>query len=286
MAVENHPKPLDLRSSSPEECPAQRYRVLNVAGRDAASFLQGQLTQDIARVVAGQLRLAALLTPQGRVLATPWLTARDGSMLLLLPAPLAAAVHDGLKRYVLRARVELSLCELDAALAALLTAAIGARGAEPSARAATAATAARAADAADAADADARWTLALVAAGHPEIGLATSGEWIPQMLNLDLLDAISMTKGCYTGQEIVARTQNLGRIKRRMFRYATQTASPPEPKAALYAGRQKVGEVVVAATAARGSELLAVVNLDARGTPLALADGAQCAPVPLPYAVP
>jgi tRNA-modifying protein YgfZ len=276
MAVENHPKPLDLRSLSPQ-CPAERYRVLSVAGREASSFLQGQLTQDIGRVASGQLRLAALLTPQGRVLATPWLTARDGSMLLLLPAPLAAEVHEGLKRYVLRAKVVLSLDELDAALAALLAAAIAARRAEPSA-AATAA--------APDAGAGARWTLALVAAGQPEIGAATSGEWIPQMLNLDLLDAISMTKGCYTGQEIVARTQNLGRIKRRMFRYAAAAPAAPEPKASLYASGRKVGEVVLAAATAAGSEMLAVVNLDARDTPLTLADGTACRSAPLPYAVP
>jgi folate-binding protein YgfZ len=277
MAVENHPKPLFLRSLSPAECPPDRYRALLVAGRDAASFLQGQLTQDIGRVEAGQLRLAALLTPQGRVLATPWLTARDGSTLLLLPAALAAPVRDGLQRYVLRAKVALSLAELDAGLAARLGAAVALHRTGPSAAPAASA---------PAADAGARWALALVEAGHPEIGPATSGEWIPQMLNLDLLDAISTAKGCYTGQEIVARTQNLGRIKRRMFRYATPAATPPEPKAALYAGGQKVGEVVLAAASATGSELLAVVNLDVRDASLVLADGAPCRPVPLPYAVP
>ena len=269
--MENHPKPLFLRGLSCTETLAQRYRALRVAGRDAASFLQGQLTQDVTRVAAGQLRLAALLTPQGRVLATPWLTAREDSIVLLLPTPLAAPVRDGLQRYVLRARLVLSLAELDAGLAALLAETLAPRCPEP--------------PAADP-DADASWTLALIAAGHPEIGTATSGEWTPQMLNLDLLDAVSMTKGCYTGQEIVARTQNLGRIKRRMFRYAAAIAMPPVPKAALHAGGHKVGEVVLAAPTATGSELLAVVNLDARAAPLALADGAACQPAPLPYAVP
>ena len=269
--MENHPKPLFLRSLSRAEGLRQRFRTLHVAGRDAASFLQGQLTQDVTRVVAGQLRLAALLTPQGRVLATPWLGLREESILLLLPAPLAAPARDALQRYVLRAKVAISLAELDAGLTALLAETFAARCPEP--------------PGVDA-DADTSWTLALIAAGHPEIGMATSGEWIPQMLNLDLLDAISMTKGCYTGQEIVARTQNLGRIKRRMFRYAAAGAAPPEPKAALYAGGHKVGEVVLAAPTATGSELLAVVNLDAREAPLALADGTTCRPAPLPYAVP
>ena len=271
--MENHPKPLFLRSLPHAACPPDQYRALVVTGRDAVSFLQGQLTQDMARSAAGTLSLAALLTPQGRVLATPWFTTREESILLLVPAPLATPLRDALKRYVLRAKVALTLAELDTGLATLLTETLAA----PTATA----TASAGADA----DADARWVSALIAAGHPEIGLATSGEWIPQMLNLDLLDAISMTKGCYTGQEIVARTQNLGRIKRRMFRYAAAVA-PPEPKAALYASGRKVGEVVLAAANASGTELLAVVNLDARAAPLALADGTACRPVALPYPVP
>ena len=281
--MENHPKPLFLRSLSDAQCPPDRYRALSVAGRAAASFLQGQLTQDVARVEPGQLHLAALLTPQGRVLATLWLTARDQSLLLLLPAPLATGVRDALQRYVLRAKVTLALAELDSGLAALLADTVAARRAGSSAPLPAAPTAA---PASMPTDASAMWPLALVQAGQPEIGLATSGEWIPQMLNLDLLDAISTTKGCYTGQEIVARTQNLGRIKRRMFRYAAAVATPPEAKSALYVGEHKAGEVVLAAPAASGCEMLAVVNLDTRDAPLALADGAACRPLPLPYVIP
>ena len=287
--MEDHPKPLFLRSLSRAECPPDRYLVLRVAGRDAAAFLQGQLTQDVARSDAGELCLAALLTPQGRVLAVPWLGRHEESIVLLLPAPLAPTVHDALKRYVLRAKVALSLVALEAPLAAQLNLAIATRRARtPAATAdATAGTsvAAAAAGARDA-EADRHWTHALIEAGLPEIGVATSGEWIPQMLNLDLLDAISFAKGCYTGQEIVARTQNLGRIKRRMFRYQTPLASPPPPKTALSAGGQKVGEVVLAVATASGSELLAVVNLDARDAALALADGAACRLATLPYRVP
>ena len=66
------------------------------------------------------------------------------------------------------------------------------------------------------------WLLADIRAGIPDIGTATSGEFIPQMINLDLLNAISFSKGCYTGQEIIARTKYLGRVKRRMLRFSAR----------------------------------------------------------------
>ena len=66
------------------------------------------------------------------------------------------------------------------------------------------------------------WLLADIRAGIPDIGTATSGEFIPQMVNLDLLNAISFSKGCYTGQEIIARTKYLGRVKRRMLRFSAR----------------------------------------------------------------
>jgi hypothetical protein len=106
------------------------------------------------------------------------------------------------------------------------------------------------------------------------------------MLNLDLLDGISFTKGCYTGQEIVARTQHLGRIKRRLFRYRAAGLHARAPKQALLLDGTKVGEVVLAAGVAGRTEALAVVALDARDRPLVDEAGIAWEPVPLPYAVP
>ncbi len=243
-------------------CPPDHYHAVLADGPDAASFLQGQLTQDVLTLAAGSVRRAALLTPQGRVLATPWVVAGEGSLALLVPAPLAPAVHERLRRYVLRARVRLALAPPDPPTLALLGATLAADGGAAS-----------------------DWTLALVRAGVGEVGAATSEEWIPQMLNLDLTGAISFQKGCYTGQEIVARTQHLGRIKRRMFRLRAQ-AGPPAAKAALLAGGQKAGEAVLSAPAPGGCELLAVVNLDARGAALALEGGAACEWADLPYPLP
>jgi folate-binding protein YgfZ len=130
-----------------------------------------------------------------------------------------------------------------------------------------------------------RWQLSDIARGLPQVSAAASGQFVAQMLNLDLLDAISFTKGCYTGQEIIARTHNLGRIKRRLLRYAVADGSPPPPMTALHRDGTKVAEVLMSARSGAGSELLAVTSLDARDRPLALDDGRVAAPLPLPYPV-
>jgi folate-binding Fe-S cluster repair protein YgfZ len=107
------------------------------------------------------------------------------------------------------------------------------------------------------------------------------------MLNLDLLGAVSFRKGCYPGQEIVARTQNLGRIKRRLFRYRVSGAMLPAPGDVLHLGQARVGEVVRSASHAGAGELLAVVSLEAASVALTATDAAiTCSPEPLPYTVP
>ena len=131
------------------------------------------------------------------------------------------------------------------------------------------------------------WETLAVKLGEPEVYPATSESWIPQMLNLDLLGAVSFRKGCYPGQEIVARTQHLGRIKRRLFRYHVTGPAVPAPGTALLSGQARVGEVVRVAGVEGRAELLAVVALESRGLGLVAEDGgATCTPEPLPYAVP
>jgi folate-binding Fe-S cluster repair protein YgfZ len=97
---------------------------------------------------------------------------------------------------------------------------------------------------------------------------------------------VSFTKGCYTGQEIVARTQHLGRIKRRMFRYvADGRAAAPPPAATLMDARGRTAEVVRSVATGEGAELLAVFALDGRGELLAARDGSRFLPADLPYPI-
>jgi hypothetical protein len=130
------------------------------------------------------------------------------------------------------------------------------------------------------------WLAADIRDGQPQVVAATSEAFIAQMLNLDLIGGISFSKGCYTGQEIVARTQNLGRIKRRTFRYRVDGGTPPAPLAGLYIDGSKVAEVLTSAAWGGSVELLAVTSLDARDRVLTLDDGRSAVPLEMAYTVP
>jgi tRNA-modifying protein YgfZ len=277
----------------------QPITLLRISGPDAASFLQGQITHDTGLLANGRTLLAACNTPQGRVLAVLRLRQAGDEIYLAVPADVAAPLLDRLRRYVLRAKVRLERdarvlqpvhgtplrgrdgdndalrvdWSPDRALVAVEAHTMSSGNDEAGQRTATIE------------QAWSEWQLADIAAGLPQVDAATSGQFVAQMLNLDLLDGISFTKGCYTGQEIVARTQNLGRIKRRLMRYAIRDGAPPVPMAALHRDATKVGEVLMAAPTAHGCELLAVTALDARDRSLTLDDGRVAEPLPLPYAV-
>jgi folate-binding protein YgfZ len=132
------------------------------------------------------------------------------------------------------------------------------------------------------------WRLANIRAGIPTVWAETRESFVPQMLNLDLLAAISFSKGCYVGQEIIARTQNLGRIKRRMYRFETPAAAEIQPGDPVYADGSSAGTVVDAVTTGKISELLAVIRIESMVHTLSLAESGAIplASVQLPYSVP
>jgi folate-binding protein YgfZ len=278
-------------------------RLIRFTGPDVVTFLQGQLTQDLEQADASRTLLAACNTPQGRVVAVLRLRRTGSGMWALVASDLADTVAAHLRRYVLRAKVQIAVdpdalitasaatpeSGLPAAAQAVADDAVvfeWARDrhviARPSARPVAERTAVGPGDG-DAAWSS--WLAADIADGLPHVTGGTTGHFVAQMLNLDLLDAISFTKGCYTGQEIVARTQNLGRIKRRTLRYRVGSGEPPATLAAVERDGTKIGEVLQAARGPNGVELLAVVSLDARDRALALADGRALEPLPLPYDV-
>jgi folate-binding protein YgfZ len=275
--------------------------VLRVAGPDAASFLQGQLTHDTRLLADGRTLLAATSSPQGRVLALLRLRQGEQGVDALLPADLVEPVAVRLRKFVLRARVDVRVAG-DLGIAwvpggAAAVPALAAGGDAPvwfdyaPGRQAVAASAHVLRElfgtqlATDAAGIENAWWSADVAAGLPQVFAASSEAFVPQMLNLDLLDAISFTKGCYTGQEIVARTQHLGRIKRRTARFWLPAGPPLPPLAGLFLDGTKVAEVVMGAGTGDGLELLAVTSLEAWGRTLRAEDGREAVPQPLPYAI-
>lgn len=271
--------------------PLDDYRLISVSGPDRISFLQGQLTLDLRQLAPGQWALGGWAEPSGRLLMVARVTCTDDAILLLVPAELLAGLLRRLSMYVLRARVVVGE---ETALAAGWLA--PGNDAPPTATVLTGPDAGQfhlalvPAPAGDRAPLpDPAWTLANIRAGIGEVRSATSGEFLPQMLNLDLLGAIGFDKGCYVGQEIVARTHYRGRLKRRMFRLACVLPEPAPGTRVVNAAGASVGQVACAAPAdATHGELLAVVQLDAIGEALFLgqAGGTPLQRLDLPYPVP
>lgn len=281
--------------------------MLSIAGPDRQSFLQGQITQDLLRLDAGDSPLSGWCNPKGRLLAVGQLIGWHDQIFWLLPEELLPAAVARLKMFVLRAAVSLDasplrVCGVFDAPATLsiggLTLAqdqhvvasnelVIARVAGDASRAWLLVTDADASpNLVDMHPGDADWAAADIAAGLPSICAATAEAFVPQMVNLDLLDGISFRKGCYVGQEVVARTQNLGRIKRRMFRFrSASTAAAGD--SLLDPDGNSVGKIVRCAAGPNGPELLAVVQLGMEAAPLRLATaGAPLVPLSLPYEIP
>lgn len=282
--------------------PLQSCAVIAVTGRDARSFLQGQLTNDLLGLERHPGMLAAYCNRQGRVLATLRLAADPDGVLIVLHRRLAATLIAQISQYVLRADVRLEDWSDRYAVAGLMESAADPHG-SPAAAAAAGLTllvasarrmllvgARPALDAALASVAPATaadWDRLCIADGEPQVQPETAALWLPQMLNLDLLGAVSFSKGCYVGQEIVARAQHLGRIKRRMLRYVGPAHASMQPGHALFSGEALAAQVVAAAGDTGTTQCLAVVELrhcsDLLG---ARPGGSEFVPADLPYAIP
>jgi folate-binding protein YgfZ len=312
--------------STPVVSTHTEWALLSVAGADAVAFLHGQLSSDVNALRPGEGQYWTYNTPKGRMLANGVLwraPLRENAVVLLLAADLAETIRRRLAMFVLRAKVRvdditegqalLGLGGADAAQAAHealgvlvpATSSAAAFGGEatifalPDGRYAIVAPApqgaiiqAALARHASIVDADA-WRWLGIAAGVPWIGAATSDQFVPQMANWDVLGGVSFRKGCYPGQEIVARMQYLGRLKERLFAFRTD-AFDVAPGARLYSwafgADQPCGTVVNAAPhPAGGVALLAVVQLaaiEAGDVALAAAAGPRLRRHALPYDVP
>jgi folate-binding protein YgfZ len=282
------------------------FALLRFSGNDACDFLHGQLTCDVRALPAGRSSYGGYCSPKGRLLASFLLVNEGDAYAMILPATLAEAVRKRLVMYVLRSKVIVNAVPgilLGAHGADLAAALLPLNLAAPAApHEVTLATAGRAirlpgnrvlviADPVPAAATDdGSWQRLDIAAGIPFILPATQEQFVPQMVNLDLIGALSYSKGCYPGQEIVARTHYLGRLKQRMYRVTAQAALAPGDK--LYCdelGEQSAG-MIVNAVAAGGvaHEALAVLQTANAGTAIYHAgspQGPALALESLPYAV-
>lgn len=277
--------------------------VLAVQGNDATRFLQGQLTCDVAALQPGEHTLGARCNPQGRMQSSfRLLKLSEQSYLLAMAADLLEPQQQDLSRYAVFFKVQLTDASQqwvrlglwgEAAATAIAGAGLAQAGEdEETGRALAIAEqtwevwlpTAQAADKVRALSTQAQplpveaWELQQIRLGLGQVRGGTRESFIPQMLNLQQLGGVSFRKGCYTGQEIVARMQYLGKLKRRMYRLLWDDEQVPAPGTAVHrAGQsQSVGEVVMAARAGGQVELLAVLQKDAAELPdLTLADSTQ-----------
>jgi folate-binding protein YgfZ len=270
--------------------------ALRIKGSDGVRFLQGQLSNDVQLLSSEHSVLAGYHNPQGRTIAVLQLlrTAPD-EILAILPRELAALVAARLAKFILRAKVAIE----DISMRVRIDGVVANSEAPPADASATLVRVAgeprrwlaiRAADAIHPTSGDrSLWRRLDIAAGLPQVYAATSEEFVAQMLNLDALGAIAFDKGCYTGQEVIARAHYRGRVKRRMQRFGTHSSQEFAPGAA---GRFSDGRAFKVVDAVRGEdgtcEFLAVAATSARdeapGEDAAVLIEART--LPLPYELP
>jgi tRNA-modifying protein YgfZ len=223
--------------------------LIAAAGDDAVTFLHNQLTNDVENLGAGEARLAGYCSPKGRLLATMLMWREADAVLLQLPRQIQAAIQKRLQMFVLRSKVKLAdlsseraalglsgqaaadvlktwfpvlpdrpFVKLDGEAGTLIRVA-DADGAPRYEWSAPAAVVERAWPTLSAALTPAgtqAWRLGEIHAGIPQITQPTQEQFVPQMVNYELIGGVNFKKGCYPGQEIVARSQYLGKLKRRM----------------------------------------------------------------------
>ena len=236
-----------------------RYGVLSVTGTDARDFLHAQLTNDIQNLPPERAALAGWCSAKGRLLATVLVIPAPQGYLLQLSRDLAPAIAKRLSMFVLRAKAKVAdesaawaqFGVWDADLPQTVvwtdgqaTVPVGERRflrLEPAASAS-----------AECRASEELWYAQEIRAGRPLITAATQDQFVPQMVNLETLGGVDFRKGCYPGQEIVARAQYRGQVKRRMVRL-------PAPQGAqLQPGQEFNGGTVVDSA---GGEVLAVVPI-------------------------
>src|SRR5476649_47751 len=266
--------------------------VLAVRGPDASKFLQGQLTCNLNYLSDAKATLGARCTQKGRMQSSFRILLEGDGCLLAMASELIEPQLADLKKYAVFSKSKLTdesaawvrfgLSNADQALASLglelpaETDSVARSDTLIAIRVSpgrselwvpvehTEAVRAQLATQLQPADLN-QWLLGQIRAGIGQVMPQTRELFIPQMLNLQAVGGVSFKKGCYTGQEIVARMQYLGKLKRRLYRLSLDATELPEPGTPLFAPSHNsaIGEVVIAAKADQCVELLAVLQAEA-----------------------
>lgn len=294
--------------------------LLKFTGEDSQAFLQGQLSSDIRALSESDAQYASYSTPKGRMLASFLVFRMADAYFLQLDNALASAIQKRLSMFIMRSKTQCTDVSADYAL-------IGVQGPQAAelvqkltgdlnkqalktthtadisvitlageryqiiADASAAQNIKQKLLAANCAESDSQdWMLGDIRAGIPWISTDTQEAFVPQMANMDLIGGVSFNKGCYPGQEIVARTRYIGQVKRRAFRaqVKTETLSNGQEVFSPEMNGQASGKVIWAASCGNGEwEALISAQISSIEHGLHLNDphGALLEILPLPYAI-
>ncbi len=222
------------------------FSSIIVSGPDSFDFLQAQLTVDLQSLTSKtDLIRSAWCNPKGRVICMPYLSENVDGYVLTIPTELVDLVIQRMTMFRFRSKVDFAARNATQKELGFETTVDN-------------------------------WLLENLRAGIPEIWLSQSEKFTPHMLNLDMLDIVSLDKGCYPGQEIIARTHFRGTSKRRCLRF--ESTDPLSPGDKISDGQRDIGEVVNAI----GNDLLAVVPIEKKDAALEV-NGVTLQYIALPY---
>ena len=264
------------------------FGVVRVSGEDRQSFLHGQLSNDINHLQSGQACYATYNTPKGRVIANMLVINRGDDLLLAMPEDLTESTVKRLRMFVLRAKVVFEIPDNYGVGAELAESAEPLAAQEPNLAFAAQQdsdgicsivlphggilriapeTALPPYDAA----AESAWKLHEIRSGYPWVCAATKEAAVAQMLNQHIIGAVHFRKGCYPGQEIIARAQYRGQVKRGL---AVLSGDSLEAAGiAVKVGEEEAGVILNTALTEQGSLSLAVIKFSAAEAALTDADG-------------
>ena len=240
----------------------EHLRILTISGEDAGELLQGQMTQDIKKLEDEKIYITSFCNVQGRVIASSFIQERNDQYDLILSSEIIDELENHLQRYILRSKVLIE--QSDEKTFGAYKSDINEDSKECRSlkndpkRVLTLSS--QVPESIDNFITSEEWIRCDIENSIAIINKESTEKFIPQMLNLDILDAVSFSKGCYTGQEVVARVQHRGKIKQRMFKFKTENEDLISHGSEIHHESKKVGTVVISELIDNYSIGLAVIN--------------------------
>jgi folate-binding protein YgfZ len=240
----------------------EHLRILTISGEDAGELLQGQMTQDVRKLEDGKIHITSFCNVQGRVIASAFIQERNDQYDLILSSEIIDDLENHLQRYILRSKVLIE--QSDEKTFGAYKSDINEDSKECRSlkndpkRVLTLSS--QVPESIDNFITSEEWIRCDIENSIAIIYKESTEKFIPQMLNLDILDAVSFSKGCYTGQEVVARVQHRGKIKQRMFKFKTENEDLISHGSEIHHESKKVGTVVISKLIDNYTIGLAVIN--------------------------